>query len=426
MQLIFIVIATTGLLYFLFSKRLFDFYSIAFLSACVYFLPGFLGYTLMPTKTSMELPVDLESETYMVMIAVLVLILCGGVFFDFCPRKEAISLRLRGTGNSAMWAVGIALIGYVLLLGTAGEIILFDDKSTMMMEAVNRWYVVGSTAAPLGAALSFVYRKRFLFYASMCLLFFDVYIGFRTSFAVAMIAIFTLWLGRHGPHRFAIRNWKIGLAGLMVAFFLFLYKQLFAVVKLGLWDILVERLQDSDLYITAIGMSEPFTTQVILNEIIVQRFEVGISHLKESLYQFALFSPELGLKPVSFNDLFQPTLFGTDVEYGMANNIWAEMWSSGGWPLLLAFIAMFVLILGIGSYLTRAMSPTFAAGAAVCSSYWAFYIHRNDLAYQINLEKRVILVWAISIGLCELSYFVGLSATHSQKKKVVLTPRSIH
>jgi hypothetical protein len=424
MQLIFIVVVTTGLLYFLLRKRKFDFYSIAFLSACVYFLPGFVGYTLMPTKTSMEIPVDLENETYMVMIAVLVLILCGGVVFDFCRTREAISLRLKGTDRSAMWAVGIALMGYILLLGTAGEIILFDDKSTMMMEAVNRWYVVGSTAAPLGAVLSFVFRKRFLLGVSMALLLFDVYIGFRTSFAVAMIAIFVLWLGRHGTHRFAIRNWKIGFAGLIVAFFLFLYKQLFVVVKLGMWDFIVDRVQDPDLYITAIGMSEPFTTQVILNEVIVQRFEVGISHLKESLYQFALFSPELGVKPISFNDLFQPTLFATDMEYGMANNIWAEMWSSGGWPLLLAFIAAFVLILGIGSYLTRASDPTFAAGAAVCFSYWAFYIHRNDLAYQINLEKRVILVWAICVGLCEFSNWINTWARNSVSERNALKESS--
>jgi hypothetical protein len=419
MQSVFIAIATIGLVYFLFQKRRFDFYSIAFLSACVYFLPGFLGYTLMPTKTSMEVPVDLESETYMVIIAVLVFILCGGVLFDSCPEKEALSLRFKGSDNSAMWAVSIALIGYVLLLGTAGEIILFDDKS-MMMDVLNRWHIVGATAAPIAAVLSFTLRKRFLFFFSICLLAFDVYIGFRTSFAVAMIAIFTLWLGRHERHRFAIRNWKVGVVGLFVVFFLFLYKQLFAVVKLGMWDFIVERVQDPDLYMAAIGMSEPFTTQVILNEIIVQRFEVGISHLKESLYQFALFSPEFGVKPVSFNDLFQPTLFPTDMEYGMANNIWAEMWSSGGWPLLLVFLAMFVLILGIGSYLTRALDPTFVAGAAVCFSYWAFYIHRNDLAYQINLEKRVILVWAICIGLCELSHFISTCARSAVPERKAL------
>lgn len=424
MQLAFIGIATVGLLYFLFQKRQFDFYSIAFFSACVYFLPGFFGYTLMPTKTSMGSAVDLENETYMVMIAVLIFILCGGVFFDSCPTKEAINLRLKGTDNSAMWTVGIALMGYVLLLYTAGQIILFDDKSAMMMEAVNRWYVVGSTAALLGAVLSFALGKRLLLCISVCLLAFDVYIGFRTSFAVAMIAIFMLWLGRYGKHRFAISNWTIGIGGLTFAFFLFLYKQLFAVVKLGLWDILVERLQDTDLYVDAIGMSEPFTTQVILNEVIVQRFEVGISHLKESLYQLALFSPELGVKPVSFNDLFQPTLFATDIEYGMANNIWAEMWSSGGWPLLLAFIAVFVLILGIGSYLTRALDPTVAAGAAVCFSYWAFYIHRNDLAYQINLEKRVILIWVICAGLCELSSCIRTCARNSASGRKAVTEPS--
>src|SRR5439155_1064986 len=48
MQDTFLVISGIGLFYFLFGLRKFDFFSVAFLSACVYFLPGFVGYTVTP------------------------------------------------------------------------------------------------------------------------------------------------------------------------------------------------------------------------------------------------------------------------------------------------------------------------------------------------------------------------------------------
>jgi hypothetical protein len=38
------------------------------------------------------------------------------------------------------------------------------------------------------------------------------------------------------------------------------------------------------------------------------------------------------------------------------------------------------------------------AGAALGGAYWAFYIHRNTLAYQVTLEKRVLLFWLIASG----------------------------
>jgi hypothetical protein len=181
--------------------------------------------------------------------------------------------------------------------------------------------------------------------------------------------------------------------------FFFVYKQIYVTVKLGLWDVIRDRLMDTELYASAILMSEPFNTQAILNEVIAQDFRVGMEHFQDVLLQFLLFSPELGRAPVSFNDFFQSTLFPSDLDYGMANNIWAEMISSGGWLLLGSFLVGFVLMLMLGSYWIRSHDATLAAGVAVAFSYWAFYIHRNDLLYQVNLEKRTILVWIASLVL---------------------------
>lgn len=405
MQGTFIVVTVSGCAYFLLCLRQFDFFSVAFFSACVYFLPGFLGYTVAPVGVGMAVPVDLEDQTYLVMVGVLIAIWAGAFLFDHAGGSHAAGWDLNGSAAAASCATLLAVIGYALIWATAGEALLGDDKIAMM-ESLNRWHVLGATAAPLGAVLAFASRRWLLLTVCMALLLFDMYIGFRVSFGIALIAIFTLHLSRYGPQRLAVQNWRIGCLGMAFVFLLFVYKQIYVAVKLGLWDVILDRLTDTELYASAILMSEPFNTQAILNEVIAQDFRVGMEHFQDVLLQFLLFSPELGRAPVSFNDFFQSTLFASDLDYGMANNIWAEMVSSGGWLLLGLFLGVFVLMLTLGSYWVRSRDATLAAGAAVMFSYWAFYIHRNDLLYQVNLEKRTILVW---ITCLVLSRFLTLT-----------------
>jgi hypothetical protein len=392
MHLAFILIAAAGACYFLLSLRRFDFFAVAFFSGCVYFLPGFFGYTAMPVGIAAFASVELEDQTYLVMLSVLLAIWAGAFVFDHVAHGDGPSWDLGGADVAALCAVMLAILGYGLTIVTSGEALLDDDKIAMM-ESLNRWYVLGATAAPLGAVLAYASKRWVLFLLALGLLLFDMYIGFRIAFAIALIAIFTVHLSRSGPQRMALQNWRLGCIGLACVAFFFVYKQLYIAVKLGLWDVVLDRLQDSELYASALMMSEPFNTQAILNEVVAQDFRVGMGHLKDVALQFVLFSAELGSAPVSFNDLFQATLFPADLDYGMANNMWAEMLSSGGWPLLGAFLLCFIALLTVGSSLIRSRDLSLVAGTAVAFSYWAFYIHRNDLLNQINLEKRVVLIW---------------------------------
>ncbi|NLU50542.1 MAG: hypothetical protein GXX09_09070 [Syntrophomonadaceae bacterium] len=393
MQVIFVIVTIIGSIYFLFSKRQFDMFSIAFFSGCVYFLPGYFGYVFDPSTGSF-LGIPIELETYCVMTAIVGAILLMAVLFDLLFKNYQPRTIIRGNMWSVQLAVLTAIIGFIMTVATTGDALLAPDKNIMMAQ-LNRWHTLWVTAASLGAVLSFRRSRWGLFAICMFLLFFDMYIGFRVSFAITLISIFTLWAGDKGRQRFAVRSWKIGAIGLASALFLFAYKHLCIAVKLGDWHLIMKQLLCLDFYITAITHSEPFVTQTILNQVLSKRFVAGMEHFTGLVYQFILFSSELGAKATSFNDLFQPVLFPDAVGWGMANNIWAEMWSSGGWPLLILFLIVFVLVLAIGSYLIRSADPEIAAGSAVLFSYWAFYIHRNDLLYQINLEKDVMLVWII-------------------------------
>lgn len=138
--------------------------------------------------------------------------------------------------------------------------------------------------------------------------------------------------------------------------------------------------------------SEPFTTQLILNEIINKDFTIGVNHFSDIIYQFIPMSSSLGAETTSFNELFQPALF-PQVETGMANNIWAEMWSSGGWGLLILFIIFYNITVFIGTKIFLNSRGNLKGIITLLMTYWTFYIHRNTLFYQINLMKRPLLIW---------------------------------
>jgi hypothetical protein len=436
MQALFIATVVVGLLYFLFAKRRFDLLSVAFFSGCAYFLPGFFGYTNdfaagIDGKPTVRL-VDLLSETYLVFVLVLATILLSAVVFDLAGG-EGREVVLRGSWSAASWAVLLSLAGFAFAVASNGEALLSPDKDDVV-PSLDRWHTLWAVGASLGAALSFKQRRWFLFSVSMALLLADLFVGSRSSLAITVIAVFMLWLSARGPQRLALQSWKIGAVGVIAAYFFFAYKRIYIAVKSGRWDLVAERLADTQFYVDAVTKSEPFVTQTVLNEIIAERFYIGMGHFSGIVNLLVPFSPILtGRTPTSFNNTFQPALFPQQTSAGMASNIWGEMLSSGGWPLLVLFVAFFALALAAGSYVLRARDPVVVGGAAVLFTSLAFYVHRHDLLSQINDMRNYFLLWLCCVLLAMLGHEVRcyvrrnkalLEATKEEKPSGFISSRS--
>jgi hypothetical protein len=379
-------------MYFLLAKRRFDWFAVAFFSSCVYFLPGFFGYTSFFLWGEEQI----ANEAYLIMIVVEIMIWAGAFINDLIFDK--IKDNVTEQRNTAVLYViaGFAVIGFILMFLTTGAALFYEDKLEMMDE-LNRSAILYETAITIGAIMSFEYKKWTIFAFFCLLIMFDVYIGFRTSLGIVAISIFTLWFSKRGKIRLLINYWPQLLAGIVPVLFLLFYNQIRYAIKASDFELLTSLVTDSSTYAAMFTDSEPFITVSILNEVTIRHYFVGMEHFIGILYQFLLYSPELGLHARSFNALFQPELFGTTVQFGMANNIWAEMWSSGGWPLLLIFLVLFIFILRLFSTLTGRCNITLRAFVAVMAAYWAFYIHRNDLTFEIALEKRVLIVLGLSL-----------------------------
>jgi hypothetical protein len=400
MQTIFVAVAALGSAYFLLRKRRFDYFTLAFFSSLIYFLPGFYGATSYSVDGTWSAS-PIHPEAYGVMIFVVVSILLAEKIASRIARNAAFDNTLLPAGELVPVLLTIAAFAGVLgLLITVGSDLFHSDKA-LVLESLNRWHILFYAAATLGVALSFELRQRAYLALCLMLLAFDLYVGFRSALSMAILSILVLLLHARGQQRLAATSWRMLLAALAFGLSMFVYKYISAAAKLGMWDLVWNTLSEPDQLLLVFARSEPFVVQQTLNEVITQRFTTNADHILSSLYQFMLFAPELDATNVGFNSLFQSALF-PEVTYGLASNIWAQMWSAGGWPLLVLFVLVFNILIAVGNATLRAQCPVIRAGFAPIFCYWVFYIHRNDLGYTLNLGKRHLLLLIAAIVLASI------------------------
>jgi hypothetical protein len=397
----FLATAGFGAYYLLLRRRRFDFCTIAFLGACFYFLPGFVGFAGYAEGFLLR-PVAILPGTYAIMCWVLLVLVFCAALVDLAERDHSapsamINESLRHMGTIATSA-GVA--GLLLTWTTVGSALLDPDKFALLA-LLNRWYLLWTTGAVLGLSITFLRRSWFLFAVNALLLLANLYVGFRVDLVIAVLALCTIVMARRGPVRF-ISYWRTGLLIAAFGVLLFVYKYILFALKALDTDLLISQLSNPDAFKLIFLYSEPFVAQGTLNEVIRQGFFVGADHLQSVFLLFVPFANELGAEVVGFNDLFQPTLFSSVTEYGLGSNIWAEMWAVGGWAAIVLFSAVFAAVLVSSSIMARRLGPEGTALLVTLAVYWSFYIHRNDLLYQLTLSRRVLMAWAL-FALCALA-----------------------
>lgn len=394
MGIIFYILCIVGFMYFFIRKRIFDFFSIAFISAIVYFMPGFYGYTFLPGW----LKIELLQETYIVMCLVISSIIVSALIFDNFSMHKKIHVKFDFEKSNYIYLsiFIVTIISFIMMILTMGSSLFSADKKEMMVN-INSWSKIWENAVCIGAVISFSEKKvkSFIFYFVM--LAFIIFIGDRTIPAISLISIMAMIFNSQGKQRILFSRFKLVFISFVFAVFFFVYKYLYINIKLMMWTQVVEKITDPNFYIETIKFSEPFAIQTILNEVFRQDFYVGFDHFAGLFNQLIPFANKLGASSTTFNSLFQKQLF-PGVAYGMGSNIWAEMWSAGGWGLLLIFILMFNLVLYLGNKLFNGSFGSLRNLLVITLSFWSFYIHRSSLEYIINLNKRIFLLWAVGLA----------------------------
>jgi hypothetical protein len=401
MQSLFIVIYLAGLLFFLLKKRSFDVFSLAYFSCGIYFMPGFFGYVLLPTATVEQ--ISIVAETYLVFIIVCISILIGGAVYR--PRRIK---PVRGKMNNDRHGIICEALLVTAGIGITYEILrtgnsIFGADKAALLDSETRGLIVFEAATSLAAVAAFAYRKWALLAISVFFLLFDVYIGFRVSLATSVLAICLVFFADREPFRLIRVNVKYILMLLVFGTFVFVYKEIYTSIKLGNWDVVTRALTDPEYYISSLIGSEPFVTQLILNEALIRDFHMAAPTPLDYFAQLIPYLPELGLQqflqPIFMADMLLPGF-----DFGLGNNIWAEMIIYGGFIYLIGFVIVFNLVCAFGCHaIYRARSRLSVATAALFFATWAFYIHRNNIGYQITMEKRVLYVFIVAY-VCNMLY----------------------
>lgn len=394
-----IVLVLIGASYLTLRRRRVDAFTVAFFSSAMYFLPGLVGYTLSPvTPTSpVKLPIRMVDEAAFIMALVVGAILLGALAWDTWrgPRSRQDVWRIEDASLAPVLALTVGVLGVALTWLESGGAAFAADKR-VVIAVVGRGHLVWEMGAILAATLATTYRRNGVLIGAFLLLLLDMYIGFRFAFAIAFISCVWLRLDTGYPMRLRDIPPRLVAMVLLGGLAIISYQNLKDPVRKGDWVEIGARVSDPLWYLNGIMTSEPFTTQTVLNEVVRNDFRTGNDHLMASSQHLIVFAPALGAEAARFNEQFQRQLFPS-VDHGLANNIWAQMWSAGGLPLLVVFVAFYVAILALGSRLMCVRDPAIRALVATFWVFWCFYMHRNELLTQVGYQKQVLLTWAACV-----------------------------
>lgn len=414
------VLLFIGAGYFLIRRRVFDLFAVAFGGAAFYFLPLLAGY--VPDwngSRPFSVVAPLSTGTYMVGFLFTSAIPVGAAIFD------AISPQSKMTRDSSSslsnWYIGIALAG---LFGAALSGQILDRNKAFVLTQVGYWFVLFQSGAALACIDAFFYKKRTQLLIAALLLSVDIVIGFRSMTVMCFLTLLLIDLGSRGK----ITLWRsipFVAVATSFAFFSLLTVNNIREVSLRHFGVkLTEIGSEAQSTLPAppdeatshasirtdgvlrsasdlagrvprlIAQMEPFVTQAILSEVTRHNFRCHPSQIRN----LALIIPFAGRfvgGPTIFETQFKPAFF-PNFWAGMAGNAWAEVYCDFGYTGVAVEIVLVVMLIGIAQILiTR--TPSSAVPAIVLSGVLiAFYIHRNDLLFELLLIRRVAMIFILA------------------------------
>lgn len=409
---IMIIIATT--LYFLFAQRQFDFFSVAIFSGLFYFSPVFLGYAYNPYLAALD---KLDPKVYIIAASYFTLFSIGGIIRDILyPANKSISEK-RQTATTDIYASAalavIFILTFVHLLYTLGSQAFTVSKSELMSH-LGIGFSIFCSCCLIG--ILYWYKRSWILFALVILgLIYLLIIGYRFLAILSLFSIMTLYLSKKGTQSLFLKNWIAILVIAIAGVFFFSNGLIGSSLKYATFsEINKKNLEHSIITI------EPMMTQENLNLIVRNDFHVSGKYLLDNIATTLIpFSSKLGLKVQGFNEIIQPAFY-KNYPYGVAANIWGEMYAIGGFTLLYGFM---VLLSGIcfflSIYLAR-ISVNVSALVIPVGVILFFYIHRNDFTYTLDLLRNLALIWLfINIfSLCR-DKFCSKANGHTKPQKMV-------
>jgi hypothetical protein len=425
-NLVYSALLITGTAYILFRHRTFDLFTIAFGGCAFYFLPLLQGYVPdWNLYNPQAKDVALSSGSYAVGIGVTAVVLCATVIRDLAMPE----LKIQNHSGKSL----ASQYNLLALIGVAGTIYsgrVFDLNKAFVLTQLGYWAVLFETATALAWIDAFLFRRYAHLAVATGFLIFDLVIGFRYMIVMVFIAGLLITLGSYGR----IACWrKLPFLGVTTAgiFIILLVVNPFRDVLLFQLGIEYTELpapitpisdsEDNDLreadrariggmpdlasvttavlrIVTSLPLTisrlEPFVTQAILSETTRHAFACAPGRISK-LALVVPFAIRVVGPPTVFQKEFQPVLFPSH-RAEMAGNIWAEAFCVLGYAgVAVEVVLVMIAVAGIQLLLTASRSSAIPA-LILSGILLAFYIHRNDLLYELLMIRRVAIVYLLA------------------------------
>ncbi len=392
-----------NLFYFLIKNRKVDFFLLSFISSVVYFLPAFFGYYTLPTTYA---PLyDIQPEAYLIYAIIFFTILFYTLIFDFVFSKIVIKYTSKEViiPNLEKVFVVIGIIGSVAFFYLFGRDVFAGISKTELLEKQNGtyWELIWGLSSIFVIILSYINKKKIHFTFGILLLLLHLFVGHRSAAAFSAITVIIYYMYSMGKQKlliyfFRLKYIAINFGILATIYFFFLYKQFANQIRNFRMDFIIKSATNINVYTTAITQAEPFIIQTNLNEVIRQKVKTDPIALRSIVKSFGFL-----FNKVDFQDqklvYFNQNLVYPKLTYGAGNNIWAFVFASEGWAGLIIFVFIFFGIVLIGNLLLYNSGKILKSFLIVSFVYFCFYSHRNDLLTQIEIQKRVALLFSTAL-----------------------------
>ncbi len=379
-------------LYIFIKKRsYFDFLSLMFFSTLFYFIP-FLGGFVTIKEGGVVKFIDISNETYNIAIMLFLCILSGTLLYDKYIKndKKTKIVNTEIDKGFAKFCLLLFCIISILFYIIQGRFMIGKVRDLSDMVGM---YKVWSNMILILGGVSIISKNKIGVFISILGAIFDLYLGDRTMFVILVISLITYMLIEK-CNKGLIHYRNILVIILLIVSPLIVYKKVIGPIQRGDIDELIRRITRMETYTNSIVSSEPFTTQCILNEVVSKNYKVKENTLT-SIKNLIPLTEKYKYK--TFNEQIQNDLF-KNVKYGMGSNIWAEIYSNTSILGVYIIILVYVFIGVIGTILfEKTEKNSLRIILLISFSLFIFYIHRNSIVYQINLNLRVIYLYLVTI-----------------------------
>ena len=399
-------------LFIIIIRRRIDFLSVAAVSFILYTSNCLVGEVWIFQSGYNIYEAEISAKTYFLVCNQLIIIFAY-LFMEEKGIKLSISntcrryrirlayshLEASTSGGSCYWAflfmTSAMIVWYTIFFRIGLGYFLSYAEKGMILSETNILFGLSMWSGMICFFYYYSKRNRMGTIASGVIILITVLLGSRAYLASVMVGVLVVKSytlnERKIDCRWRHRNRKIILLGILMVFFLLIYKLIYKEVRAGDFEGMIRVLSSTDTWSSILDVDELRIVFANYNYSIENQLDLHSSDIIARIVSVIPFAND-GIPtyyPMRFSQLLQERVGTT---YGLANSFWGECYAMGRGMFVLTMTVVWISFIRVlNNRIIRKKSPFLITIA----SYLSFYIHRLDWTQVMGCIKTVFLFYCI-------------------------------